>query len=241
MRVPPRLLAVLLFVGVGMIALVVAGLLDWVVGTLFLTMEFLGEFVRSAFRRDPERRTSAKRSPGRSPRVVEHSRGFLRRKGRIRRKWPEHRGAETPATSPTVPSIKVLVPISGDESELLDFALEECRVRQAELIVLFLRPMAVMPMGPNPLPGLAEDDEARATFERIESEAGRLAVPLRTLYEVTADRSATIGEVATACSADVVVVGSSRRSLIFRLFSGDASPGLIRRLPERASLMIHAS
>ena len=244
MRVPPRLLAVLLFVVVGMLALVVAGLLDWVVGSLFLAMEFLGEFVRSVFRRRRRHRhppARSRRAPAASPLDGDHHRGSIRRRSRPRRRRGEHREEDTTPSSPPVPVFKVLVPVSGDEADLLDFALGECRVRQAELIVLFLRPLAVTPMGPNPLPGLAEDEEARATFDRVGSEAERAGVPFRSLYELTADRSTTIGEVATTCAANVVVVGSTRKSLVFRLFASDPNPALIRRLPEHASLMIHAS
>ena len=62
MRVPPRLVAVLGFVAVGMLALVVAGLLDWIVGVLFLTMEFLGEVLRNVFRHRRGRRHLPARS-----------------------------------------------------------------------------------------------------------------------------------------------------------------------------------
>ena len=71
-----------------------------------------------------------------------------------------------------------MLPLSGDQPDLVAFALEECRIRQAEMLVLFLRPIAVIPMGPNPFPGLSEDDEAKATFDRVGSEADRVGVPI---------------------------------------------------------------
>ncbi len=240
MRVSPRILAVLLFVGVGMLALVVAGLLDWIVGVLFLAMEFLGEVLRNVFRRRKDRRRAPSRhrlAPAGPSRDVRVARRFARRRGRPRRKR-----AADPAP-PTVPEarLKLLVPVTGDDPDLLGFALEECRTRRAELILLFLRPMAVIPMGPNRLPGLSEDDEAKALFERVEREADRAGVPMRGLYETTDDRAATIGEVARSSGADVVLVASSRGNRISRLLSRDLGPTLVRLLPDRSSLLIHAS
>ncbi len=242
MRVPPRILAVLLFVTVGMLALVVAGLLDWIVGVLFLLMEFLGEVLRSAFRRRKAHRPPPARA---RPAVAaplhpaQDRRSYARRGGRPRRKRAGPRDGEP--TPPPIPSFRVLVPLSGEEPGLLAFALEECRLRQAELLVLFLRPMAVTPMGPNPLPGLAEDDEANAIFDRIGEETDRLGVPLRTIYTATADRAATVGEVARACKADVVIVGSPRKRRIPGFLSRDLSSSIVKLLPEHASLMIHSS
>ncbi len=227
-----------------MLALVVAGLLDWIVGVLFLSMEFLGEVLRSVFRRRRDRR----HAPGRSRHVpvaslhsARHHRRSTRRVGRPRRRQDGRREEEPAPSTPPEARPKILVPVSGDEPDLLDFALEECRGRQAEMILLFTRAMAVMPMGPNPLPGLSEDDEARATFERVGRAADQIGVPMRTIYEATGDRPATIGEVARACGADVVVVGSSRRGRLSRLLARDLTPAILRLLPERASLLIRAS
>jgi hypothetical protein len=240
MRLPRRLLAVLIFVVLGLLALVVAGLLDWIVGVLFLAMEFLGGFIREVFRRRRHRRhlPSRDRPVWVAPRQAIRDRpGPARRGGRPRRRRASGRAPATRAE----PGPKLLVPVTADDPALLEFALAECVSRRAELIVLFLRPLAVTPMGPNPLPGLAEDDEARSLFERVEREAGRVAVPMRAIYETTIDRPATIGVVARDCRADVVVVGKPRGGRISGLLARDPTPSILRLLPERASLMIHAS
>ena len=137
--------------------------------------------------------------------------------------------------------MKILVPVSGDEADLLDFALEECRSRQAALIVLFLRPIGVMPMGPNPMPGLAEDEQANATFNRLVDESGRMGISLRTIYITTSDIPATIGEIARVVEADVVMVGTTRRAGFSRFLSRDLTPSILKMLPEHASLTIRAS
>ena len=249
MRVPPRLLALASFVVLGMIALVVAGLLDWIVGVLFLSMEFLGEVLRNLFLcRGDDRRPLATRSRHASTvthPAVDGPRGMGRRRVRPRRKRARQPDegrdpAESPAPSPE-PRLRILVPVSGDEADLLAFALQECLDRHAELSLLFLRPMAVTPMGPTALPGLAEDDEARALFDRIGEEARRAGVPLKTLYATTADLPATIGDFARACRADVVLVGSTRRGPFARLLTRDPTPSILKMLPGHASLTIRAS
>jgi hypothetical protein len=135
--------------------------------------------------------------------------------------------------------LRILVPVHGDDPDLLDFALEECRHREAEMIVLFLRPMAVTPMGPNPLPGFEEDDEARGVFDRLGSEAERVGVSMRTIYATTGDLAATIGEFARSCEAEVVLVGSPRKKGFSRFLSRDPTPSILQQLPASASLTIH--
>jgi hypothetical protein len=244
MRVPPRIVAILCFVVVGMLALVVAGLLDWIVGVLFLLMEFLGEVLRNVFRHRRARRHPPSRS--RAPSLatmgdVEHRRRSGRRRMHPRRPKAEHREPDPADPADSKPHCRLMLPLSGDQPGLVAFALEECRVRQAEMLVLFLRPIAIIPMGPIPLPGLSEDEEARATIDRVGSEADRVGVPMRAIYAPTGDRPLTIGEAAGTYEADIVVVGSPRLGLLSRYLTRDSTPSLLRLLPQRTSLLIHAS
>jgi nucleotide-binding universal stress UspA family protein len=216
-----------------------AGLVDWIVGVLFLLMEFLGETLRTIFSR-PKTKAHSDAPRHRTLSKVGRGRGLIHRRGRHRRRPEPRNDGPEPPKEPAI-SFRVLVPLSSDDAPLIDFAFEECRVRRAELLLLFLRPMAVVPMGPIPLPGFLEDDQAKATFQRVEELASQAGVPLRTFYETTGDRSATIGEVARATEADVVIVGSPRKHGVARFLTRDPNPSILKLLPERASLMIHAS
>jgi hypothetical protein len=109
------------------------------------------------------------------------------------------------------------------------------------MILLFLRPLAVTPMGPNPMPGLDEDQAARLTFDRLGSEADRAGVPMRTIYATTGDIPATIGEFARSCEVEVVLVGSTRRKGFSWFLSRDPTPSILKQLPASASLTIHFS
>lgn len=88
---------------------------------------------------------------------------------------------------------------------------------------------------------MSEDEEAGTVFDRAEREAGRVAVPMRTICETIINHPASIGDEARACQADVVVSGKSRESRISRLLTRDSNPSILGMLPERAELMIRAS
>jgi nucleotide-binding universal stress UspA family protein len=245
MRVSARLTAVVLFAAIGVLALMFAGLLDWIVGVLFLLMEFLGETLRNIFAR-PKRKEKPEPTRHRTGSTtgwasIGQARGFGHRRGRPKRRRPDSRKETVNAPDPDAVPFRVLVPLNSIDEPLIEFALEECQIRRAELLVLFLRPMAVTPMGPNPLPGFVEDDQAKAAFDRVGELASQGGVPFRTFYETTADCPSTIGEVARATGADVVIVGSSRRHGVARFLTRDPNPSILKVLPERASLLIHAS
>ena len=63
-----------------------------------------------------------------------------------------------------------MVPTTGNP-RLLEFAMKECLTRQAELDILFIRHLAVTPMGPTAPPSLAEDADALALFERLRDQS----------------------------------------------------------------------
>jgi nucleotide-binding universal stress UspA family protein len=248
MRVPRRLLAVLLFAVVGLLALAFSGLLDWITSVLFLVLEFLAEFLRPLLgrRRKPRRsdrvhaRTRYRLPAGASGHGGERHRRLAPRKVPPGR--PRARPAEDapPAPAPASPEVRVLLPLDADRPELIAFALEECLGRRGELVLLFLRPLAVMPMGPNPLPGLAEDAQARTLLARVGEQAREAGVPLRTLYEVTRDQPATILDVARTSEADVLIMEATRRNFLWRILMRDAVHTILMHLPRHVNVLIHA-
>jgi nucleotide-binding universal stress UspA family protein len=245
MRAPRRLLAVLLFAAVGLLALAFSGLFSWISSVLFLLLELLAESLRPLIGR---RREQRRRSPARSRSLageLVHRGAHPRRHGRPRSLPARLReGAAGPHPSPPLlvtPTSRVLVPLEADRPGLLAFALDECRHRRAELHLLFLRPLAVTPMGPNPVPSLAEDEQARTVFDRLGTLAEEAGVPIRTLYQVTHDVPATILETARAVEANVVVMEASRRNLFWRALWGDEIQAILMHLPERISLVLHTS
>lgn len=245
MRVPKRISAVLLIAAAGMLALVFSGLMDWLTSVLFLTMESLvGGFrpLVSARRSHGGRhRASGRVRPAMGSRIPWKDRPRRPGRGRKGPCWlaaAEPWGGGPDREGP--PRARILVPISGARSVLIDFALDECRGRRAELLVLFLRPLAVVPMGPSALPTLAEDGPARAVLESVAEQARAAGVPLRTLYQVSRDMPATILDAVRIHEADVLVMEATRRGLLWRALLGDQVRSVLMHLPERVSLLIHA-
>ncbi|MCA1685677.1 MAG: universal stress protein [Planctomycetia bacterium] len=241
MRSSQRLLAVLLFAAVSLLALASSGLLDWITSSLFLILEFLAEFLRRVFGlRRSHRPPAHDRTPARHRTALgfHRPRRLAHRKGSAVRKRP---GSDDGPSPEPEPKVRVLLPLTADHPGMIAFGLAECRVRKAELLFLFLRPLAVMPMGPNPLPTLTEDSAARALFERVVGEAQEAGVTIRTLYEVTHDRTASILEVARNHQADVLLMRAARRNRFWNALAGDTTQSILGHLPEHVSLVVHAA
>ena len=160
--------------------------------------------------------------------------------------------AEHPSTAPAAPAKKlmmqpgaypikerVMVATQGNP-KLLAFALKECKSRQAELQLLFVRHLAVTPMGPTSIPNLAEDEPAQELFERLRGMAKEAGVPLRLLYGVARDIPDAILDMAVTHGADLLLLGSTRRGALWKAMKGDVIQAVAEHLPEEVGLLIHA-
>jgi amino acid transporter/nucleotide-binding universal stress UspA family protein len=137
------------------------------------------------------------------------------------------------------PRARVMVPTQGNP-RLIEFAIQECKLRQAELQLLFLRHLAVTPMGPSAIPTLAEDTEAQELFERVRAQAKEAGVPLRLLYGVARDIPDAILDMTVTHGADILLLGTTRRGTLWKAMKGDVIQAVAEQLPERVALLIHA-
>jgi nucleotide-binding universal stress UspA family protein len=137
------------------------------------------------------------------------------------------------------PTYRVMVPTQGNP-RLIEFALQECHARQAELQILFIRLLVVTPMGPMAFPTLAEDAEAQALFDRVRAQAKAAGVPLRLLYGVSSDVPDAILDMAVTHGADLLLMGTTRRGTLWKLMKGDVIQAVAEQLPEGIGLLIHA-
>ncbi|HEV3165118.1 MAG TPA: universal stress protein [Isosphaeraceae bacterium] len=138
-----------------------------------------------------------------------------------------------------VPKVRVMVPTQGNP-RLIEFALQECKLRQAELQLLFIRHLAVTPMGPAAVPTLAEDTHAQELFDRVRAQAQEVGVPLRLLYGVARDIPDAILDMAVTHGADILLLGTTRRGALWKAMKGDVIQAVAEQLPERVGLLIHA-
>ena len=134
---------------------------------------------------------------------------------------------------------RIMVPTTGNP-RLLDFAMKECLTRHAELDVLFIRHLAVTPMGPTAPPTLAEDGDALELFDRLREQSTSNGVPLRLLYGVARDIPEAILDMAVTHGADLLLLGTTRRGTLWKAMKGDIIQAVAEQLPERIGLLIHA-
>jgi nucleotide-binding universal stress UspA family protein len=137
------------------------------------------------------------------------------------------------------PRERVMVATQGNP-RLIDFALKECKNRQAELDILFVRHLAVTPMGPAALPKLDEDPQALELFARLREQGTQTGVPLRLLYAVARDVPDTILDMAVTHGADMLLLGTTRRGALWKAMKGDVIQAVAEHLPETVALLIHA-
>ncbi len=115
----------------------------------------------------------------------------------------------------------------------LRFAIDESRLRNAHLLVLYIREVAVtIDMG-----GRWEDDpEARKLFRRLEVEAQGLQV--HKLYSMSDSPADTIIEIAATFGVDAVILGGSRRAALVHLLKGNVVAKVAANLPESMHLIV---
>jgi len=134
---------------------------------------------------------------------------------------------------------RIMVATTGN-SRLIEFALKECLTRRAELDILFVRHLVVMPMGPTAAPTLAEDEQALSLFELLREQAKAAGVPLRLLYGVARDIPEAILDMAMTHGADLLLLGTTRRGSLWKAMKGDVIQAVAEQLPETVALLIHA-
>lgn len=137
------------------------------------------------------------------------------------------------------PKERIMVATQGNP-RLIDFALKECKNRQAELNILFVRHLAVTPMGAISVMRLDEDTQALELFERLRDQSREAGIPLRLLYGVARDIPDAILDMAVTHGADLLLLGTTRRGALWKAMKGDVIQAVAEQLPENVGLLIHA-
>lgn len=143
------------------------------------------------------------------------------------------------AATPSQPArTRILVATRGND-KLLKFALDEASHRHAELLVLFVRHVAVPTIGPTSRATPDSDPEARVLFAEVKNEGERRGIPVYCLYTVAYDLVEAILETAATQAVDVVMLGVTQRGALWRTMKGDVIQGVAQYLPEGINLVIH--
>jgi len=139
------------------------------------------------------------------------------------------------------PGQTILVAARG-LTPVLRFALEEARLRQASLYVLFVKELAVSLMGPvsNAEPARWQEDpqasRIMATMLALGKEHGVTVVPA---YAVSDNPPRAITDFAATVGVDILMLGATHRRTLARLLKGSVATSVARELPENIQLVIH--
>lgn len=124
--------------------------------------------------------------------------------------------------------------------KLLKFALENAKEHKAELLILFVRNVAVPVLGAAANFGSESDPEAIKAFANVKELAQAAGVPVRLLYTVTSDIPDAILDFAATFGVERVILGATQRGSLWRTMKGDVIQGVAQHLPERTTLLICA-
>ncbi len=138
-----------------------------------------------------------------------------------------------------VPQSRFLTATRGNP-KLLKFALENAKEHKAELLILFVRNVAVPVLGSTTQFGSESDPEAQKAFANVKEMAQAEGVPVRLLYTVTSDIPDAILDFAATFGVERVILGATQRGSLWRTMKGDIIQGVAQHLPERTTLLICA-
>jgi amino acid transporter/nucleotide-binding universal stress UspA family protein len=125
---------------------------------------------------------------------------------------------------------------------VLKFALEEAKLRQGTLYVLFVKEIAVSLLGPlapqDPPRWQSDAVAARIMYAmlKLAQEHGVRVIPV---YAVSEDPAATILDLAATLGIDILMLGATQRRSLVRLLKGNVVGQVARNLPENIQLLIH--
>ncbi|MDB5389656.1 MAG: amino acid transporter [Planctomycetaceae bacterium] len=125
-------------------------------------------------------------------------------------------------------------------SKLTNYAIGEAKIHNAELLILFVRHVAVVTMGAVKQPSLEEDVAAQEMFSGIRAQALAAGVHVRFLYATADSIADTIVDFAVTMGVERLFMGASQRGNLWRVMKGDVIQGVAQQLPERTLLLIQA-
>ena len=139
------------------------------------------------------------------------------------------------------PGQSILVAARG-LTPVLRFALEEARLRQGTLYVLYVKELAVTLPGPietTERPRWQDDPEAARIMTSMIELGRQNNVQVIPLYSVSENPAATILDLSATLGIDFLMLGARHRRTLAQLFKGDVANRVAKELPENIQLVIH--
>ncbi|MST00855.1 MAG: universal stress protein [Pedosphaera sp.] len=139
------------------------------------------------------------------------------------------------------PGQSILVAARG-LTPVLSFALEEARLRQGSLYVLYVKEVAVSMLGPLQnitQPRWQDDPQAAHIMYNLMEQGKQHEVPVVPVYAVSENPAATILDLSATLGIDVLVLGSPHRNRLVNLLKGNVVNEVAKSLPENIRLLIY--
>ena len=140
-----------------------------------------------------------------------------------------------------VPGQSILVAARGF-NPVLRYALEEARLRQGILYVLFVKELAVSLPGPlanSERPRWQDDRQASGIMYGMLDLAEGAGVRVLPVYAVSEDPAGTILDLSATLGVDILMLGAPHRRTLAMLLKGNVVTEVAAKLPENIQLVIH--
>jgi amino acid transporter/nucleotide-binding universal stress UspA family protein len=138
---------------------------------------------------------------------------------------------------------KILVAARGP-TPVLRFALDEAKLRDASLCVLYIKELAVFlgaaQFGTQRRNRWQDDPQAAPIMSLMLKLGEETGVCVQPVYAESTDPAGTIVDIAATLGADIVMLGSSHRATMARLLKGNVIERVASNLPENIELVIHS-
>jgi amino acid transporter len=137
---------------------------------------------------------------------------------------------------------RILVAVRGT-TPVLRFALDEARLRKAQLFVLYVKEVAVFlgsTTGSKTRPKWQDDPHASAIMSMMLKLGAETGVEIAPLFAVSVDPAATILDLTATLAIDYLLLGAAHRFSMAKLLKGSVVEQVAAGLPEDIQLIIHS-
>jgi nucleotide-binding universal stress UspA family protein len=150
---------------------------------------------------------------------------------------------KTPVTFPAIPtSVNAIMVAARGFTPVLQFAVDEARLRGAILYVLYVRVIVVAmpsPAARHEPPRWQNDRPAAELMHGMLELGNKTSVKILPVYAVSDDVAASILDLSATLGIDMLVLGAPQRSSLTALLRGDVVTEVARHLPDTIQLVIH--
>jgi amino acid transporter/nucleotide-binding universal stress UspA family protein len=149
---------------------------------------------------------------------------------------------ELPTTiqSRLVEGQKIMVAARGI-TPVLAFALDEAKLRNSTLCVLFVKEIAVYYTGGPTVrgrPRWQDDHEANAIMSLMLKLGSERGIAVQPIYAVSEDAATTILDLSATLGVDFLIIGASQRTAMANLLRGSVATSVAQQLPDTIQLLI---